>query len=83
MSDRVTITWTPEKRDRLLNAYTDHLDKMVADPSLPDSFTFEGHVLVVGYAKYLLEYLDSQFAARQPVQPQGRGKAGKGRNRAN
>jgi len=27
----------------------------------PDSFTFEGHEFVPGYAKYLIEYLEGQL----------------------
>lgn len=58
MSDepRVTITWTRAKRDKLRAAY-----KRARKDDL-DTIMFEGHLLVVGYAKYLLEFLDMQFA---------------------
>ena len=29
-----------------------------------DTFVFEGHEIVVGYAKYLLEYLETRLGSR-------------------
>jgi hypothetical protein len=52
------ITYDVRTREALRNVYTDHLEKMADDPKLPDHFEFEGNTYLVGYAKYLLEYLD-------------------------
>ena len=55
MNERTTITWTPAKYKRLRADY----EQAVADNELV--MTFEGHSLMTGYAKYLLEYLSNQF----------------------
>jgi HEPN domain-containing protein len=49
------ITWTPDKFRRLKKAYENAVKRQ------QDTFTFEGHEFVQGYAKYLIEYLDAQF----------------------
>jgi hypothetical protein len=49
------IVFTPELVRALQVAY----DK--ARDAGTESFMFEGHELLVGYAKYLLEYLRTQF----------------------
>lgn len=56
MSDP-TITFTPELRDKLREAYENARDEELG------VFIFEGHELVTDYAKYVLEYLDGLFAA--------------------
>ena len=50
------IEFTPEKLKRFKKAY----NKAVEDNN--DVFTFSNHEFVVGYAKYMIEYLDSQYA---------------------
>lgn len=55
MADK-KITWTPEMRDRFRVAYKAAVKAGV------ETFTFDGNEFVVGYAKYLLEYLDSRLA---------------------
>ena len=49
------IEWTKEKRDRLEAAVQYEL---MNGAGRFDKFTFDGHEFVVGYAQYLLEYLD-------------------------
>jgi hypothetical protein len=50
-----TITWTREKRDKFRQLYNKAANRG------EDSFVFERHVIVTGYAKYLLQYLDTKF----------------------
>lgn len=50
-----TVTFTAQKREELRRAYTQAL----ADKS--DTFLFQGHELLVSYAKYLLEFLDKSI----------------------
>ena len=50
-----TVTFTREKRDALRRAYD------AATHANVEQFMFEGHVLLVAYAKYLLEYLDRKL----------------------
>ena len=50
-----TIEWTPEKLHALKKVYALYKD----NPS--GVFVFSGHELVVGYAKYLIQYLEMQF----------------------
>ena len=47
-----SVTFTPEKRDSLRLQYDAAIDQDI------DPFLFDGDEYVVGYAKYLLEYLD-------------------------
>jgi len=49
------IIFTKKKTDELRTAY----NQMRADGEY--KFKFEGHELLVGYAKYLLEYLDDRL----------------------
>lgn len=56
MSKQKMVEYTPEKRDRLRKAY----DK--ARSYGHGTFSFDGHTYLTDYAKYLLEYLDDQFA---------------------
>jgi hypothetical protein len=51
----VEIQWTRPKLERLKEEYEKHKGDREA------TFTFDGHVFVVGYAKYLIEYLEQQF----------------------
>jgi hypothetical protein len=55
MSDQKVITWTPAMLARFKKAY----DKAVAEKA--DTFMFDGNEFVVGYAKYLIEYLNGVF----------------------
>lgn len=52
-----TIVWTKPMLERLRKAY----QKAVADKA--DTFVFDGNEFVVDYAKYLIQYLDSQFGS--------------------
>lgn len=49
------IQWTKERSGRLAKALARELEN---GAGRYDTFEFEGHQFVVGYAKYLLEYLD-------------------------
>jgi hypothetical protein len=51
----VNITWDRTKRDGLRKAYE------AALAAGKDVFQFEGHDILVSYAKYLLEYLDGML----------------------
>jgi len=50
-----TVQWNSEKRDRLTLALHD------AKASGKDTFMFDGDEYVVGYAKYLLQYLNERL----------------------
>ena len=50
-----TIKFTPDKVTKLKAEYKKAVDDGVT------SFIFEGHELLVSYAKYLIEYLDTVF----------------------
>lgn len=49
------FTFDKEKTEELRVAY----DTAVADDA--EQFLFHGHVLLVSYAKYLLQYLEGRF----------------------
>lgn len=49
------IEWTKEKRDRLEKVYK---SEIANGSGRYDTFKFEDHEFVVGYAQYLLQYLD-------------------------
>ncbi len=51
------ILFTPRKLANLKTAYKSAIE------SGADQFTFDGYPLLVTYAKYLIEYLDTQLAA--------------------
>jgi len=55
----LTITWTPEKLQKLKVAYNE------AEKGKKLSFTFAGAEFVTGYAKYLIEHLENEFKARK------------------
>lgn len=50
-----TINFTPGKLTKLRKEYLEAVQKG------DEQFTFEGNVLLVCYAKYLIEYLEMQF----------------------
>jgi hypothetical protein len=50
-----TITFTPDKLAELKDAYAKSRALGL------NQFEFQGHTLLVNYAKYLIEYLDDQF----------------------
>lgn len=52
------ITWTRKKRDDLRDAILIDKRQGAKDTEL---MVFQGHTFVVGYAKYLLQYLDTMF----------------------
>lgn len=54
------IAWTPAKLVRLKAAYQQAIDAGLAPT---DVFSFDGHDLVVGYARYLIIYLDKTLAS--------------------
>lgn len=66
----ISITWTRELRDKFAVAY----EEAVAQRK--DVFTFDGHEFVTSYAKYLLQYLDSQLIA-QPRRTYARSRGGR------
>jgi hypothetical protein len=55
MNDPATIEWTPAKLQRFKRRYNKAVEENV------ETFMFEGHELLVRYAKYLIEYLETQF----------------------
>lgn len=56
LADLANITWTRPMLTRFRAAYQE------ARAAQADTFEFEGHAFVVGYAKYLIEYLDGRLA---------------------
>ena len=56
--DRVMIAWDRPMLKRFKTAYKAACETP-GDAS--DVFTFEGHEFVIGYAKYLIEYLEGQL----------------------
>lgn len=57
MTETPTIEFTKEKLERLRRAYR------LAERQKVETFTFDGHELLVRYAKYLIEYLDTKFGS--------------------
>lgn len=55
--DSASVKWDRPMLARFKRTYT----QVVNHPKKPDTFTFEGHEYVVGYAKYLIQYLEGQF----------------------
>ena len=53
-----TICWTRPKLQEFRAEYEKHKDK----DRIKDAFTFDGHEFVVGYAGYLIEYLEGVLA---------------------
>lgn len=51
------VTFTPESARRLKAVYTEECKTKTKN----DSFLFDGNEYVLGYAKYLIEYLELQF----------------------
>jgi len=53
------IEWTPEKLKRFKTAFSQaqEIEKKTGE----DEFEFDGFEFVLGYAKYLIEYLDQRF----------------------
>lgn len=60
------IEWTPGKLKRFKKAFRQ------AELTQRATFMFEGHLLVVDYARYLIEYLDAQFAYAKALQARAR-----------
>ena len=58
MSDQNTISWTPEMLERFKAEYDRAVENNISQ------FVFEGNNFVTGYAKYLIEYLTTQFDKR-------------------
>ena len=54
--DQRTIQWDRLMLNRFKEAYALHAE---GDPKA--TFTFEGNVYVIGFAKYLIEYLEKQL----------------------
>jgi hypothetical protein len=50
-----TINWDRPMLERFKLAYAQHENKH------GDTFMFEGHEFVIGYAKYLIEFLETQL----------------------
>lgn len=53
--EQKVIEWTRPMLARFRKAYS------VAVEAGADTFTFDGNVFVVGYARYLIQYLETQF----------------------
>ncbi len=51
----MNITFTPAKMRQLKALYEQACDEK------QETFLFEGHEMLIGYAKYLIEYLESRF----------------------
>ncbi len=56
MSD-TQIAWSREKLARFKRDYT----KACKNQTRCGTFVFDGHEYVLGYAKYLIQYLEMQF----------------------
>ena len=52
------IVWTRPMFESFKHAYDDAIETRTR---LDDTFEFDGYTFVVGYAKYLIEYLESRF----------------------
>lgn len=64
MSDQTTtIEWTLPLLARFKKCY--ELECVRTNNNWHSCFTFDGHKFVLRYAKYLIEYLESEFA-KQP-----------------
>lgn len=59
------IEWTKEKRDRLEKVYK---SEIANGSGRYDTFTFEGHEFVIGYAEYLIQHLNTELkdASQRP-----------------
>lgn len=57
-STQGVITWTQPMLERFKRTYDAAVETRF---SYNDTFEFDGHTFVVGYAKYLIEYLESRF----------------------
>ena len=55
---KATINWTRPKLQEFRAEHERHKHK----DRIKDTFTFEGHEFVVGYAGYLIEYLEGVLA---------------------
>lgn len=54
------VAWTPEKL-----ALFKHKYERARAANIDETFTFEGNVYVIAYAKYLIEHLEVQFGQRR------------------
>ena len=57
MSETKTLNFTPEMARRLKAKYAEACQTKIKD----ETFLFEGNEYVLGYAKYLIDYLEMQF----------------------
>lgn len=55
--ERKMIKWTPAMAKRLKVAYAEACKTKTKD----DTFVFDGNEFVLGYAKYLIEFLETKF----------------------
>ena len=62
MSEPKEIVWDRAKLERFRHAY--HMATKL--PRVDDVFQFDGHDFVVGYAKHLIDYLDSLVEEEKP-----------------
>ena len=51
----VNITWNKQSLEEFKKVYEN------TKKELKDDFFFKGHLFLVSYAKYLIEYLETQF----------------------
>ena len=54
--DSTLISWTPEKLNRFKVCYQENITR--------DIFTFDEQEYVANYARYLIEYLETEFDKR-------------------
>lgn len=66
MTDAQTVTWTADKLALLKKAYAAGKDTPVIEIDVKPEGKLE---FVPSYAKYLIEYLEGQFARQKPKQP--------------
>jgi hypothetical protein len=59
MNESKTVTFTPEKRDLLREAYNEAISE-----GGTKMFLFDGNVYVTKYAGYLLEHLDNTLGKK-------------------
>jgi len=53
----INIAWTHPMLERFKAAYA----QACLNKDRTDTFYFDGHEFVIGYAKYLIEYLEGEF----------------------
>jgi len=60
--ERKVIVWTPEMGRRFKADYA----KACLTKTKYDTFVFDGNEFVLGYAKYLIQYLETKWGRCEP-----------------